>query len=198
VAFFRRVGLTYIFTQNQYISMAAYIQKTQAWLETFVIGLNLCPFARKPYTLGRIHFELCLEPELEPILEQAYASATKLVQGKAPDTDTTLFIVPNGLSDFSDYLDALEILDALIAEAGWEGILQVASFHPAYEFADSTADDPANHTNRSPYPMFHFLLEAQVSQAVNAYPDTLEIPDRNVAFMRKLGQVGIDQLWEKI
>jgi hypothetical protein len=177
---------------------AIHLQKTQAWLETFVIGLNLCPFARKPYTLGRVHFEVCIETALEPILEQAYAAASKLVEGQDAHTDTTLLIVPNGLADFSDYLDALEILDTLVAEAGWEGIVQVASFHPAYEFADSEPDDPANHTNRSPYPMFHFLLEEQVSQAVNTYPDTLEIPDRNVALMRKLGQAGIDKLWEKM
>jgi hypothetical protein len=167
------------------------IAATRTWIERAVIGLNLCPFAKAVYVRERIRYvvsdaqtELALLGELEREL-RALAAAD-------PDADeTTLLIHPHVLSAFLDYNDFLDEADRAIARLGLTGVLQIASFHPAYQFAGATPDDVINHTNRSPYPMLHLLREASVEAAVATFPDTGTISERNIETLRRLGLRGL-------
>jgi hypothetical protein len=160
------------------------IQATKAWLEQFVIGLNLCPFAAKPFREDRIHFALEHSPEPTQIAERFIDELERLQA--SPEIETTLLIVPNALSDFEVYWDFIEIAEAIIDQLGLMGIFQIASFHPDYCFEGVESDDPANNTNRSPYPMLHLLREQSLSEAIAAHPDVAGIPERNVALLRGL------------
>ncbi len=159
---------------------------TRHWLEHWVIGLNLCPFARKPYEAGRVQLTLSyatsvfsLQDDIEQVLEQ-------LCQTPAEQLETTVLILPKLLADFNEYLDCLSWVEDLIVEAGLEGHIQVASFHPDYCFADTPADAPSNLTNRSPYPLLHFLREDSLAQLLAKYPNPEAIPAANIAKMRLL------------
>lgn len=160
------------------------IQATKAWLEQFVIGLNLCPFAAKPFREGRVHFALELSREPTQIAERFIDELERLQA--SPQIETTLLIVPNALSDFEVYWDFVEVAEAIIEQLGLMGIFQIASFHPDYCFEGVEPDDPANGTNRSPYPMLHLLREQSLSEAVAVHPDVAGIPERNVALLRGL------------
>jgi uncharacterized protein len=149
------------------------------WVESVVIGLHLCPFARAALPATRV---IAVPPgarALDVVLDEAAHLDTERV------TATTLVVVPEGLADFEDYLDALAEIEGLLSAAGYDGILQIASFHPDYVFADAEPDDPANGTNRSPWPVFHLLREADVSAAVDRHPDPAGIPARNQELLRR-------------
>jgi hypothetical protein len=160
------------------------IQATKAWLERFVIGLNLCPFAAKPFREGRVHFALEASNDPTQIAGRLIAELERLQA--SPEIETTLLIVPNALSDFEVYWDFIEIAEAIIEQLGLMGIFQIASFHPDYCFEGVESDDPANRTNRSPYPMLHFLREQSLSEAIATHPDVAGIPERNVVLLRGL------------
>ena len=162
------------------------IQATRAWLEQFVIGLNLCPFAAKPFREGRIHFGL--EHSFEPtqIAERLIDELERLQA--SPEIETTLLIAPNALSDFEVYWDFIEVAESIIEQLGLTGVFQIASFHPDYCFEGVEPNDPANRTNRSPYPMLHLLREQSLSEAIASYPDVAGIPDRNEQLLRHLAQ----------
>ncbi len=170
------------------------ILATQNWLEKIVIGLNLCPFARAPFRSGRIRF--VLEPtELPEVLFERFAEeALLLIQTPVEKTETTLLIHPNVLLDFIDYNNALFDFEQLIRELDLEGILQVASFHPDYQFAQTHPEDAENYTNRSPFPMLHLIREDSISRAVDLYPDIDQIPERNIERMNELGVEGVKKL----
>ena len=163
------------------------VADTRRWLPRAVIGLNLCPFAKAVHVRNQVRFVLsdaatpaALLAELTRELEFLHAADPAMVE-------TTLLIHPRVLGDFLDYNDFLDEADAAVEALGLEGELQVASFHPDYMFADSDPDDPANCTNRAPYPMLHLLREDSVSRAVEAYPDPDAIVERNVETMERLG-----------
>ena len=162
------------------------------WVKTVVIGHNLCPFARDVF--GRLRIRVSTSSTLSGILEDAQNELSRLVNTHPDTLPTSILACPNALLRFDDYLDALELLEAGLIHAGLEGEIQIASFHPQYQFADTDVDDPANATNRSPVPAFHFLREDHVDKARQRHPDTEGIPLRNVELFRKLGPERVEQL----
>ena len=166
------------------------IEATRRWLERAVIGLNLCPFAKAVHVRGQIRWVLSDATTPEALLETLGEELLWLRDASAEEVDTTLLIHPQVLTDFLDYNDFLENADALVESLGLDGVLQVASFHPDYQFAGSAPDDVENFTNRSPYPTLHLLREDSVSRAVEAFPDAEVIVERNVETLRKLGVDG--------
>ena len=169
---------------------------TRRWLERAVIGLNLCPFAKAVYVKQQVRFVLSDAELPEDLLEELAEELLRLRDTPADEIDTTLLVHPRVLTDFLDYNDFLDRVDALIEALDLEGELQVASFHPDYRFADSEADDPGNCTNRAPYPTLHLLREASLDKAVAAYPDADVIVERNLETMAKLGLRGFSELLE--
>lgn len=172
----------------------AELAATRRWLERAVIGLNLCPFAKAVYVKRQVRFVLS-DAELEDdLLEELGEELLRLRDTPADAIDTTLLVHPRVLSDFLDYNDFLDRVDALIEALELDGILQVASFHPQYRFADSDPDDPGNGTNRAPYPTLHLLREDSLDRAVAAYPDADVIVERNLRTMETLGLEGLRAL----
>ena len=171
------------------------IAETRRWLEHAVIGLNLCPFAKAVHAKGQVRYVLSAANTPELLLEQLGAELLLLRDTPAAQVDTTLLVHPDVLDDFLDYNDFLESADALVEALGLEGVLQVASFHPHYQFAGTDADDVGNATNRSPYPTLHLLREDSVARAVDVYPDPDGIVDRNIETLRELGREGWQRLF---
>lgn len=168
------------------------IQHTERWLNTVVIGLNLCPFAKRELTHSRIRFTVTKHANLITLLEALEAELVFLQNN--PDTATTLLIHPNALRDFIEYNDFLTIVDDLLEQLNLHGIFQIASFHPDYQFAGTGINDAENYTNRSPYPMLHILREPDVEQAIAHYPDADSIPDKNIKHLQTLGRDKMQRL----
>ena len=163
---------------------------TRRWLERAVIGLNLCPFAKAVHVRGQIHHAVWLAEDDYGLLDLLLAEAQALV-GQTPDVrDTTLLVVPHALADFLDFNDFIGRAERRLSRAGFDGTLQLASFHPRYQFAGTDADDIANATNRAPYPTLHLLREASVDRAVEAFPEAEAIFDRNIETLDTLGAAG--------
>ncbi|WP_132998853.1 DUF1415 domain-containing protein [Luteimonas arsenica] len=173
------------------------IEDTRRWLERAVIGLNLCPFAKAVVAKGQVRMVLSEARDEAALLEQLGEELLHLRDTPAEVTDTTLIVHPQVLGDFLDYNDFLDAADGLVEELGLEGVLQVASFHPQYQFAGSDPDDIANFTNRSPWPTLHLLREDSVSRAVEAFPDPDAIVERNVETLEKLGHTGWQALFRR-
>lgn len=173
------------------------IADTRRWLECAVIGLNLCPFAKAVHVKQQVRFVLSDAELADDLLEELAEELLRLRDTPADETDTTLLVHPRVLTDFLDYNDFLDRVDALIEALELDGILQVASFHPDYRFADSEADDPGNCTNRAPYPTLHLLREASLDKAIAAYPEADTIVERNLETMDRLGLHGFRLLIEK-
>jgi hypothetical protein len=170
------------------------LQDTQAWVEKAVIGLNLCPFAKAVQVQGKVRYVVSAATTVEDLLYELAAELNHLHDTPPEQTDTTLLIHPRVLTDFLDYNDFLEAADALVADIGLEGELQVASFHPQYQFEGTEPDDITNFTNRSPYPTLHLLREDSIDRAVAAFPNPESIFDTNMATLEKLGLEGWRQL----
>lgn len=167
------------------------IAATRRWVERVVIGLNLCPFAKAVQAKGQVRYVLSDARDPETLLADLVSECERLRDTPAEVLDTTLLVHPQVLGDFLDYNDFLDLADAALVELGLEGVLQIASFHPDYQFADSAPGDIENHTNRSPYPMLHLLREASIDRAVEAYPEPDAIIERNLETMRRLGPLGL-------
>ncbi|MBW8878091.1 MAG: DUF1415 domain-containing protein [Acidobacteria bacterium] len=167
---------------------------TRQWLEKAVIGLNLCPFAKAVYIKDQIRYVVSEAESPEALLTELAVELQALVAADPAAIDTTLLIHPQALTDFLDYNDFLGVADAAVADLGLEGVLQIASFHPQYQFAGTATDDVENYTNRSPYPMLHLLREASVERAVAAFPDAAQIYEKNMATLRLLGHEGWSRL----
>jgi hypothetical protein len=162
------------------------------WVETVVVGLNLCPFAGRELHRERIRFAVTPAATEEQLLASLQSELEWL--DRNPATETTLLIHPGVLQDFGDYNQFLETADDLLVAMGVDGIYQLASFHPHYLFADTEVDDVENYTNRSPYPMLHLLREQSLERSIASYPDTEQIPRRNIALMKRLGIAKLQQL----
>jgi hypothetical protein len=171
------------------------ITDTQRWLERAVIGLNLCPFAKAVHVKGQVRYVLSDAEDPRDLLAQLGEELILLRDTPAEQIDTTLLIHPHVLQDFLDYNDFLEEADALVEQLGLDGELQVASFHPDYQFAGTEPDDITNYTNRAPWPTLHLLREDSVSRAVDAFPDPDAIVERNQDTLRKLGFAGWQRLF---
>ncbi len=161
------------------------IAATQTWLKTIIIEYAICPFAQRELDRGSIRFGVNHDTEIESCLLNLMQECDRL------DTDsnieTTLVIYENAFKTFDDYLDYLELAERLLTEQGYGGVYQLASFHPDYCFEGVAQDDPANYTNRSPYPMLHLLRESSIERAVATYPHPENIPQRNIELTRELG-----------
>ena len=170
------------------------IVATKLWLERAVIGLNLCPFAKAVHVKNQISYMVSSATTHEDLLNDLMHALEILAQTSAENIDTTLLVHPYVLTDFLDYNDFLNVVDAALEDMGLENVLQVASFHPQYQFAGTQPDDIENYTNRSPYPMMHLLREASVKRAVLAFPEAGKIFDKNIATLRDLGHAGWNDL----
>lgn len=170
------------------------LARTRQWIERAVIGLNLCPFAKAVYVKQQVRL-IVSDATTETALLTQLGEELSLLRETPPDQiDTTLIVHPQVLQSFLDYNDFLDLADGLVAEMGLEGEVQVASFHPDYQFADTDPDDVANNTNRSPYPTLHLLREASIDRAVAAYPDPSLLFERNIEIVEELGADGWDRL----
>jgi hypothetical protein len=170
------------------------IAATKLWLERAVIGLNLCPFAKGVHVKNQIRYVVSAAQTPEDLLRDVLAEFEVLAEASPAEIDTTLLIHPQVLTDFLDYNDFLEVVDAALEDVDLAGVLQVASMHPQYQFADTESDDITNYTNRSPYPTLHLLREDSIDQAVEAFPEAEQIFDKNIETMRKLGHEGWNAL----
>lgn len=166
------------------------IVRTQRWLERAVIGLNLCPFAKAVHVKNQIHYVVSDASEAADVLELLRAELHALAQADPAVRDTSLLILPHAFAEFVDFNDFLYRADTLLRKQGLRGTLQIASFHPHYQFADAASDAMGNYTNRAPYPVLHLLREASIDRAVQAYPDAALIYERNIATLEQLGPAG--------
>lgn len=174
-----------------------YLHITRQWLEGFVIALNLCPFAAVPFRKEQIRYVLADTASEVELMQTFLTESERLLHSEPQETETTLIVHPNVLQDFLDYNDFLGLLDELLEETGLRGVLQVASFHPAYQFEGVSVEDPANYTNRSPFPMLHLLREESVARAVDQFPDPERIPERNIQRLRSMEIGEILSCWKE-
>jgi len=168
------------------------VRSVRHWVETLVVGLNLCPFAKAELIKDRVRFATtaaATEAQLLAALETELA-----LLDADPAIETTLLIHPEVLQDFHDYNQFLDDADALLVALGLEGVYQIASFHPHYQFGGTEPEDAENHTNRSPYPLLHLLREASLEQAIERFPGVERIPERNIALMNDLGRERLQAL----
>ncbi len=173
------------------------IAETRTWVEKAVIGLRLCPFAATPYLRGQIRYRVSEQATTSGLEEDLTAELLYLAAADPLVCETSLLIHPHVLHDFLDYNQFLNQADATVACLGLTGEVQIASFHPAYQFAGTAPDDIENYSNRSPYPMLHVLREASVQRAVKTFPQVHEIADRNKVTLRELGDAGWRQLLDR-
>jgi len=171
------------------------IAETRRWLEVSVVGLNLCPFAASVYRGGRVRFAVSERRTAAGLLQDLREELTALNAADPEHVETTLLIHPWVLTDFIEYNDFLEVCDATLVELDLEGEIQIASFHPQYQFAETGADDIENYTNRSPHPMLHLLREASIERALHGVTDPDDIYRSNIRTLRGLGHAGWQRLW---
>jgi len=164
----------------------SYRQPVLHWVETLVVDLNLCPFAKRELVRDRIRFAVSEASNEEALLEQLHQELLLLEQNG--DVETTLLIHPFVLQAFSDYNDFLSLAEGLLIQMGLEGVYQIASFHPDYQFAGTELDDVENYTNRTPYPLMHLIREESLERAIANYPDPDNIPQRNIELVTSMGE----------
>ena len=171
----------------------AILDATRHWLTRAVIGLNLCPFAKAVYVKNQIRYVISEATGMGGVLTDLETELRTLADADPAEIDTTLLIIPHALADFLEYNDCLFFGERLLQQLRLEGMLQIASFHPRYQFEGNGPDDIENYTNRAPYPILHLLREASIERAVDAFPDAADIYERNEETMRRLGPEG----WQK-
>ncbi|MGV8990190.1 MAG: DUF1415 domain-containing protein [Thiobacillus sp.] len=173
------------------------IAATREWLEKAVIGLNLCPFAKAVYVKNQVRIVVSGAKHLDGLLEDLDRELDFLAAADPEDVDTTLLIHPTLLPDFLDFNDFLQLVDAAVEEHELEGVIQVASFHPQFQFEGTEPDNMGNYTNRAPFTTLHLLREASIERAVAAFPEAETIFERNIETLEKLGPAGWKGLWRK-
>ncbi len=181
-------------TATPHADDAQIIAATERWLERAVIGLNLCPFAKAVQVKKQVRYVVSDASTPEALLETLMDELQTLADADPEQIDTTLLIHPRVLTDFADYNEFLDVADAALEDMQLDGELQVASFHPQYQFADTDINDIGNYTNRAPYPILHLLREDSIERAVAAFPEAAEIFEKNIATMEGLGHEGWDAL----
>ena len=170
------------------------VEDVRRWLVSFIIELNLCPFAKRELVKDRIRFSVSLTESPEQLLACLLVELQFLESNS--EVETTLLIHPAVLQGFDDYNQFLDLADALLEQEGYSGVFQIASFHPDYRFAEME-DDAESFSNRSPYPILHLLREASVEREVASYPDISSIPEQNIRLLRKLGVTKLESLLQK-
>ena len=166
------------------------LTQTRNWLEKAVIGLNLCPFAKAVYVKNQVRLVVSHARHADDLLEELDRELDLLMATPADEIDTTLLIHATMFDDFLDFNDFLEVAEGVVDEHGLEGVVQLASFHPKFQFDGTEPDDISNYTNRAPFAMLHLLREDSVEKAVEAFPDADAIFERNIASLEKLGIAG--------
>lgn len=161
------------------------IAQTKEWVNKVIVAHNYCPFAKREVDKGSIRYHVVHDTEFNSLLESVMQECVWLDQND--ETETSLIIFPSNLNEFNSFLDCLALTEDLLVSQGYEGTYQVASFHPDYCFQGAEENDPANYTNRSPYPMFHLIREASVKLALENHPDPDSIPERNIEYAREQG-----------
>jgi hypothetical protein len=176
----------------------AVLAATRQWLEKAVIGLNLCPFAKAVYVKNQVRLVVSQARHADDLLEELDRELDLLVATPAEEIDTTLLIHPTLFQDFLDFNDFMEIAEGVVDEHELEGVVQLASFHPKFQFEGTEPDDLGNYTNRAPFAILHLLREESVERAVQAYPDAEGIFERNIETLNQLGLAGWDALHSKV
>lgn len=170
------------------------IADMRRWLERAVIGLTLCPFAKSVHVKGQVHYVVSAASDASALRRDLVRELKALQASDPHDRDTTLLMAPHCLQDFLDFNDFLDQADTALLELGLDGELQIASFHPQFQFAGTDVDDITNYTNRAPYPTLHLLREASIDRAVEAFPDAESIYEKNMETLTRLGHEG----WSKV
>ena len=169
------------------------IQQTKKWIEEVVIGFNFCPFAKKPFIENKINFFEESKADLQSALKKLIQVCMEM--DGSNQIETCLIIFPDSFLLFQDYLQVVELSEKLLAVEGYEGVYQIASFHPLYQFAGTDINDPENYTNRSPYPMLHILRESSIEKALKNMEDPSAIPTRNIQFTQNAGVTFLKKRW---
>jgi len=170
-----------------------FIKKTKSWIQTFVIGLNVCPFASHPFREDKIRYRVEESESAEKLVETLIEELNFLQKNNSTTVETSILIHPNVLTDFLDYNDFLSVAEAVLAEMNLAGEIQIASFHPDYQFAGEGKNVPSNYVTRSPFPMLHLLRESSVTKAIELHPNTEQIPFDNI---KKLNELGLEKIIE--
>jgi hypothetical protein len=170
-----------------------YLKATDAWLQDFVLKLNLCPFAHQPYQQGRVRFALSEAQQFDTLAKELLQELLLLYQADPKEWETTLLVHPHCLNSWEEFLEFWGLAEYLIAEAGLEGEIQVVGFHPDYQFGEEAPEDPSHFTNRSPFPMLHLIREASLSQAVASHPEPDMIPIHNIEKLQKIGREELEK-----
>jgi hypothetical protein len=179
------------------VSDEAVLKQTRHWLEAAVIGLNLCPFAKAVYVKNQVRLVVSQARHADDLLEELDSELDLLVATPASEIDTTLLIHPTLFEDFLDFNDFLEVAEGVVDEHGLDGVIQLASFHPQFQFDGTEPDDISNYTNRAPFAILHLLREDSVERAVEAFPQSEAIFEQNIATLNKLGLAGWNALGSK-
>jgi len=175
----------------------AVIAAMREWIEKAVIGLNLCPFAKAVYVKNQVRYVVSHAPHLDGLLEDLDRELDFLAAADSDEIDTTLLIHPTLLPDFLDFNDFMQLAEAAVDEHELDGVIQIASFHPQFQFEGTEPDDMGNYTNRAPFPTLHLLREASIERAVAAFPEAETIYARNIETLERLGIEGWQTLWRK-
>lgn len=170
------------------------LEYTRKWLEQVVIGLNLCPFAAKPFGMNRVRLAFSEAANTAELTQDLIAEGQYLLEQPVQRLETTLLVHPYVLTGFLDYNDYLHQVEDVLKAQDWVGVFQVASFHPGYQFAGSLPDAVSNYTNRSPYPTLHLIREARLKRILEHYESPEQIPERNIALMEKMGRAKVEAL----
>lgn len=181
-------------TDTAHLDIDTVSEHTKQWLEKAVIGLNLCPFAKAPHVKNLVRIVVSEARHLDGFLEDLDRELQLLGNTPASELETTLLVHPTLFPDFETFNQMLEIADDAVVENELEGIVQIAPFHPDFQFEGTEADDISNYTNRSPYPTLHLIREDSITKAAEAFPDASAIFDRNIALLEKMGHKGWDKL----
>lgn len=169
--------------------------RIETWIEEAVIGLRLCPFATAPWRAGQVRIVMSSATSADDAIRDTLDAAFELLESDAAVVATTLVVLPAALPDFEAFLDAAASVEHILERAGARGVLQVATFHPRFCFEDAAPDDLGNWTNRAPFPVMHLLREEQLSEAIDAFPDTASIPEDNVERLEAMGREAVRALW---
>ncbi len=173
------------------------VSRTRRWLAHAVVGLNLCPFAKAVMAKGQVHYAVTAATGWTDLLEALEREVDDLLAADPAARDTTLLIAPEALPDFFEFNGFMGEAERLLARRELEGVLQLAHFHPRFEFAGVDPDDVAHHTNRAPYPTLHLLRADSIARAVQAFPDASAIYEANIAALRGMGHAGWEQLMKE-